>query len=406
MAAAVQAPDVLVGHVGHHALEFGVLAEEVLAHIGAITRLVVLIVAVDRLHHAFLQQPVGVLRQQRIPVAAPQDLDHVPAGATEDRLQLLHDLAVAAHRAVQALQVAVHHPGQVIQLLARGQGNRPQGLRLVHLAVADKAPDAAILGLRQAPVLQIAHEARLVDAHDRAQAHGHGRELPEVRHQPGVRVGGQPLAIHLAAEVIQLLLGQAAFHERAGVDARRGVPLGEQQVAAVIVRRGMPEVVEPDVIQRRGGCEGRDMPAEFGRDAVGLDHHRHRIPADIGTNAVFHRAVARVLGFQVRGNGVDVGGIGRVREVGPAAARLVDQALQQGVRPFGAVGLQHGGQGINPLLGLLRVDIVFGRVRVHASTPENGLGIRMPSRLQATGQAGICYHAPVLGGHKRRKYPD
>jgi pyruvate dehydrogenase complex dehydrogenase (E1) component len=48
----------------------------------------------------------GVLLQQLIPLAAPDDLDDVPAGTAEERLELLDDLAVAAHRAVQALQVA------------------------------------------------------------------------------------------------------------------------------------------------------------------------------------------------------------------------------------------------------------------------------------------------------------
>ena len=38
---------------------------------------------------------------------APQDLDHVPARAEEQRFELLDDLAVAAHRPVEALQVAV-----------------------------------------------------------------------------------------------------------------------------------------------------------------------------------------------------------------------------------------------------------------------------------------------------------
>ena len=39
---------------------------------------------------------------------------------------------------------------------------------------------------------EVLHEARLVDRHDRAEAHRDGRELPEVRHQPRVRVRRQP----------------------------------------------------------------------------------------------------------------------------------------------------------------------------------------------------------------------
>ena len=108
MAAAVQCPDVVVGPIGHHSLEFrGV--EEVLAHIGAALRLEGLVLAVDAFHHAAHQQPLGIAGEQLIPTAAPDDLDDVPAGAAEFRFQLLDDLAVAAHRTVQALQVAVDH---------------------------------------------------------------------------------------------------------------------------------------------------------------------------------------------------------------------------------------------------------------------------------------------------------
>jgi hypothetical protein len=47
-----------------------------------------------------------------------------------------------------------------------------------------------------------------------------------------MRIGGQPLAVDLLAEVVQLLFGDAAFEEGAGIDARRGVALEEDQVAA------------------------------------------------------------------------------------------------------------------------------------------------------------------------------
>jgi hypothetical protein len=64
-------------------------------------------------------RPLAVLGQQRIPVAAPEHLDDVPAGAAEGGFQFLDDLAVAAHRAVEALQVAVDDEDQVVELLAR-----------------------------------------------------------------------------------------------------------------------------------------------------------------------------------------------------------------------------------------------------------------------------------------------
>ena len=98
VAAAVQAPDVLVAHARDELQRFGMLAEEMLAHEGAVVRLVVLVFAVDRLLHDAQENAVLVAREQRIPVRAPDHLDHVPAGAAEVALELLDDLAVAAHR--------------------------------------------------------------------------------------------------------------------------------------------------------------------------------------------------------------------------------------------------------------------------------------------------------------------
>ena len=236
-----------------------------LAHVGAAVCLVGLVVAVDALFHALEQQAVLVARQQRIPVATPDHLDHVPAGAAEHRLEFLDDLAVAAHRAIEALQVAVDDEHQVVEALARGQRDRAQGFGLVHLAVAHEGPDLAVAGVRQAAVMQVAHEARLVDRHQRAQAHRHRRELPEVGHQPGVRVGRQAAAVDLLAEVVQLLLADPALEEGAGIDARRRVSLEEHQVALLVVIGGAEEMVEADVEQGRAGGEAGDVAAQFAR---------------------------------------------------------------------------------------------------------------------------------------------
>ena len=99
VAAAVERPDVGVRPVLDALGQLGVGAEEVLAHVGAVARLERLVLAVDALVHAALEQPVVVGREQRVPLVAPDHLEHVPAGAAEDRLELVDDLAVAAHRA-------------------------------------------------------------------------------------------------------------------------------------------------------------------------------------------------------------------------------------------------------------------------------------------------------------------
>jgi hypothetical protein len=72
-----------------------------------------------------------------------------------------------------------------------------------------------------APSFEVPVEARLVDRHDRAEAHRDGRELPEIRHQPRMRVRRQAAArCQFPAEVGQLFDRQSPFEERARVDAR------------------------------------------------------------------------------------------------------------------------------------------------------------------------------------------
>src|SRR3712207_8353317 len=55
--------------------------------------------------------------------------DDVPPRAAEDRLELLDDLPVAAHGAVEALQVAVDDEDEVVELLAARHRDRAQRLR-------------------------------------------------------------------------------------------------------------------------------------------------------------------------------------------------------------------------------------------------------------------------------------
>ena len=183
-----QDPQLLVGQVVDELAQSGVGAEEVLPDVGAGLHRVALVLAVDGGRHLVEQRPVGVAHQQVVPLGAPNHLDHVPARAPEHALELLDDLAVAPHRPVEALEVAVDHPLEVVEPLAAGQRDGAQGLGLVALAVAQEAPHRAVGGVVDAAVVDVAVEAGVVDGVDRAEPHRHGRVLPEVGHQPGVGV--------------------------------------------------------------------------------------------------------------------------------------------------------------------------------------------------------------------------
>ena len=361
VAAAVQAPDVLVGHACDHFQQLRILAEEVLAHVGAVIGTVGLVFAVHRFHHDAAQRAIGVAGQQLVPVRAPDELDDVPAGAAEVAFQLLDDLAVAAHRTVQTLQVAVDDEDEVVELLARRQTDGAQRFGFVHLAVTAEHPDLAVGGVGQAPGMQILQEACLIDGHQRPQAHGDGGELPEVRHQFRVRIRRQAVTIDFLTEAVELVLGEAALDEGAAVQAGRGVALEVDQVTAVAFVRGMPEVVHAGADHGGHRRERGDVTAQAaaigGFMLVGAHHHGHGVPADEAADALFVFVVAGRADFQCGRDGVHIGRGGRERHVAELTPGGVQQLFHQVVGTLAALTLNDRVQSIEPLPGLDRIGV-------------------------------------------------
>ena len=173
---------------------------------------------------------------------------------------------------------------------------------------------------QQAAVREVAHEARLVDRVDRADAHRAGRELPEVRHQLRMRIRGQAARAvrrrgQLLAVVGEVVGARAALRGRRG--HRRPAPnaagrrRGRRACPPGAVVAGAEEVVEADLEQvGRRGVAG-DVAAELGRaaalGAVGAHHHRQRVPAHQRGEALLHRQVAGKGRLRFERDGVDVG---------------------------------------------------------------------------------------------------
>ena len=189
--ASAELGQVVVGEMLDELAQARIRPEEVLADVRAAGDRELLELPVDRVVHLLDQDAVDVARQEVVPLARPDDLDDVPARAAEHGLELLDDLAVAAHRAVEPLQVAVDDEGQVVEALAGGDMERAERLGLVGLAVAEERPDARVRGVEQAAVVQVAVEPGLVDGRDRSEAHRDRRVLPEVGHQARMRVGAE-----------------------------------------------------------------------------------------------------------------------------------------------------------------------------------------------------------------------
>ena len=362
VSAALQAVDLLIRHALRQAREFFVLAEEIVAVETTVFGGEGLHLAVDRVGEGAHQRAGGVAREQPVPVAAPDQLDHIPAGPRKQLLQLVDDAAVAAHRPVQALQVAVDDPHQVVELFARSQRECAHALGLVHLAIAEHAPDFATLAVLQMAVREVAHEARVVDGADRADAHRAGGELPEVRHQPRVRVAGKTARAlggrgDLLAVVQHVGLAQTAFEKRPCVHAGCAVGLEEHEIALAACAKEMVEAGLEQV--GRAGVAG-NVTAELAIRLVGAHHHGQRVPAHQRGQPFLHREVAWKGGLVFHRDGV---GIGRVELGLPADALLARQAcefVEDLPRPRRTLAGRQRQQGFAPLCCFARVRIGGG----------------------------------------------
>src|SRR5690606_30328786 len=168
VAAAVEAAEVFVAPTFDELLELG-RVEELLLQLGPTEGGVALGLTVDQLLEAAHQRTLVVLGEKLVPGTAPSDLDDVPAGAAEDPLEFLDDLPVPVHRAVEALEVAVDDPDEVVEPRPRRDADGAERLGFVGLAVTQERPHLPVsLGV-EAAVLQVAPEARLVDRHDRTE---------------------------------------------------------------------------------------------------------------------------------------------------------------------------------------------------------------------------------------------
>ena len=281
VAAAGEPLQILVGQVVDHPAQPRVRAEEVVADVGAALDGVLLELAVDRGVHLVHQHAVDVTGEELVPPATPDHLDDVPARTAVGRLQLLDDLAVPADRPVEALQVAVDDEDQVVELLARREGQPGERLGLVHLAVTDERPDLRLARVDDLVVQQVTVEARLVHRVERAETHGHRREFPEVRHAARMRIRRKPAAEHLAPEPVELLFGEASLEEGARIDPGGGVALEVHLVPEPAVALAAEEMVEAHVVERSRRCERGEVAAEPLEPMVGPVHHRHRVPPDV-----------------------------------------------------------------------------------------------------------------------------
>ena len=204
--------------------------------------------------------------------------------------------------------------------------------------------------------------------------------------------------LQLATEVLELLQRDAAFEERAGVDARRGVALEEDDVAVVTGALALEEVVEADLVERRRRSERRDVPADAVTELVGADDHRERVPADEALDAAFDGLVAgkrRLLRGRDR---VDVGRARGERQAEAGLASMKFELAEQIRRASNAATLlQDVLERVLPFPGLERFD---GRVLIDRDV-SHGIQRPLGSRQTPHSNSIIGSCARVSGGSRR-----
>ena len=236
-----------------------------------------------------------------------------------------------------------------------------------------KAHTRRLAGVAQLAVEQVAVVARLVQRGDRAESHADGGELPELGHQPRVRVARQTprRAADLAAEVVEVVGLEAALEEGAGVDARGGVALEVDVVAGGAAVLAAEEVVEADLVQRGRAGVGGEVAADAVGGLVRLHHHHRRVPADVGADAPLDELVAGEPRLGLAGDRVDVRGRHGRRKAHLRLAGAVEQRREQIAGAGLAVGVDDGVERVEPFLRLDRIGVgqlVDVAVEDHASS--------------------------------------
>src|SRR5260221_7721217 len=88
-----------------------------------------------------------------------------------------------------------------------------------------------------------------------------------------------------AAKIFQLLHGETAFEERAGVDAGRGVSLEIYGVALELGGARAGKMVEADFVERGGAGVGGNVTADVVLDAIRAHDHGQRVSANKALDA-------------------------------------------------------------------------------------------------------------------------
>ena len=134
-------------------------------------------------------------------------------------------------------------------------------------------------------------------------------------------------------------------------------------VAGVVVALAVEKMVEGDFVERGGGGERRNVPADARMFLIRSHDHRHRIPADDALDAAFDFSVAGIDRLLIGGNAIDIRRHGGKRyfDAGPMGFFLQDgEQIADALRPL---AFQNVSERFEPFLGFARVFVLGDRSR-------------------------------------------
>ena len=210
-----------------------------------------------------------------------------------------------------------------------------------------------------------------------------------------MRIGAEAAATGLHPEVVEILLAEAPLEIGARVDAGSGMPLVVDLVAGTPVVLAMEEVIEPHLVERRRGRVRRQVAADSLRLLVGTGHHGRGVPAHDAPDAPLHLLVAREPRLLFGGDGVDVVGRHHRGKSDLLRARPLQHPRDQVARPRLARHRDDRVEGLQPLRGLVGVDV--GQLRRHP-VEVHPPSLPLPPRTAGGPSTPTSSEPPYLSG--------
>src|ERR1700690_610471 len=144
-----------------------------------------------------------------------------------------------------------------------------------------------------------------------------------------MRIGRQTAArFQFAAEILQLLRGEAPLKKGSRIHAGRRMALEINRVAFKFIRAGAEEMIESDFVKCGGRGESGNVAANTVVQTIGAHDHSKRVPTDKALDAALELLVTRKGGLHGDRNRIGVGRVCGKREVNTCHGGMCAEAFE------------------------------------------------------------------------------